>query len=110
MAHEVLKDKRIDDDPHVTLKLDTTTGIAWIEDRHHGVGVSVHANISSSGSIRGMKKKGWWGQNDRTANSHGFIFNLDTFICNQNDLLEVVVADHCQCKGCRERRASRQNA
>jgi len=109
MAIEVLKDTRIDGDQHVTLKLDSATGIAWIEDRHHGLGVSVHANISATGNLAAMKRL-HWGKNARTVTSHGWHYNIDIFI-TPNTLLEEVVADHCQCQACRERRkSSRQNA
>ena len=103
MAVDILKDPRIDNDTHVTLKRDSRTGIAWIEDGHTGTGVSVHANIDATGSVRGMRDRGYWGRDDRTVKSHGWIYNLDTFLCDPKNSLEVIVADHCRCEGCQER-------
>lgn len=56
---------------HVNLYRDDKNGIAWIEDGRTGLGLSVHANISSSGSVSGMKTCGYWGKKDRTVRSHG---------------------------------------
>ncbi len=42
-------------------------GTAWIEDGRTGLGISVHANISSSGSVSDMKARGYWGKKDRTS-------------------------------------------
>lgn len=100
----ILKDPRIDNDPHLTLKRDARSGLAWIENTHVGQGVSVHSNISATGSVAGMKDRGYWKRDDRTARSHGFIYNVDTFVCDPKNPLEVVVSEHCQCLGCRERR------
>ena len=52
---------------HVNLYRDDKTGIAWIEDGRTGLGISVHANISSSGSVSDMKARGYWGKKDRTS-------------------------------------------
>lgn len=46
---------------HVNLYWDDKNGIAWIEDGRTGLGISVHANINSSGSVSGMKTLGYWG-------------------------------------------------
>lgn len=40
---------------HVNLYRDDKNGIAWIEDGRTGLGISIHANIDISGSVRGMK-------------------------------------------------------
>ena len=102
MSITILKDRRIDHDPHLTLKRDDSTGIAWIEDTHCGLGHSCHANISVTGSVRGMKDRGYWGQKDRTVSSHGWIYNIDIFIAT--DDLDKIAADHCQCAACQENR------
>lgn len=83
---------------------DLRTGLAWIEDTSTGCCISIHANIDASGSVRGMKQRGYWGKKDRTIRSHGFIYNIDSFICNPRDMLETVVADECNCEACIERR------
>ena len=89
---------------HINLYRDNVNGIAWIEDGTTGNGVSVHPNIHSSGSVIGMKKLGYWGKNDRTVRSHGWIYNIDGFICDKKDELEMIVAEECRCQACIERR------
>lgn len=86
----------------VKLYRDDKNGIAWIEDGRTGLGISVHANIHSSGSVTGMKNIGYWGKSDRTIRSHGWIYNIDSFVCDNE--LEMIVADECRCQGCLERR------
>ena len=90
---------------YITLYRDTNSGIAWIEDGTTGCAVSVHANIDASGSVRGMKDRGYWGKKDRTVRSHGYIYNIDKFVCDKNNELEMIVADECMCAACQERRA-----
>ena len=89
---------------HINLYKDDKSGIAWIEDGTTGTGISVHPNIDSSGSIRGMKDRGYWGKKDRTVRSHGWIYNIDKFVCDKNNRLEMIVADECMCQACVERR------
>lgn len=89
--------KLIDQDPHLKLYRDPKTGIAWIEDGHTGLGYSCHPNIDASGSVAGMKRKGWWGKNDRTVRSHGFIYNIDLLSLSED--LDQVACDYCQCGG-----------
>ena len=48
--------------PHAKLYRDTSKGVAWIADGSTGLVFSIHANISSTGSVRGMKKIGRWGK------------------------------------------------
>lgn len=88
----------------VNLYRDDKNGIAWIEDGRTGLGISVHANISSTGSVSGMKNLGYWGIKDRTVRSHGYIYNIDRFVCDKKDELEMIVADECCCNACLERR------
>lgn len=89
---------------HVNLYRDDKNGIAWIEDGRTGLGISVHSNIDSCGSISGMKALGYWGKKDRTARSHGWIYNIDSFVCDKDNEMEMIVADECMCQGCIERR------
>lgn len=91
-------------EPHVRLFRDDRNGIAWIEDGRVGIGVSVHPNIDATGSVRGMKERGYWGKNDRTVRSHGWQFNIDLFCCRADDELEQIVARECRCQACIERR------
>lgn len=91
--------------PYAKLYKDTNTGIAWIEDGSTGCGHSCHANIDSSGSVSGMKKLGYWDKEDRTVRSHGFIYNIDTFVIDKENELDLIVAEECTCQGCSDRRA-----
>jgi len=80
--------------PHKTLKRDLKTGIAWVEDGSTGMAHSCHPNIHHTGSVAGMKRKGYWRKDARTVRSHGFIYNID----------EVVVhgpLDEAACRACR---------
>lgn len=83
--------------PYVKLYEDPKTRIAWVEDGTTGLGHSCHPNISASGSVTGMKKKGWWGKHDRTVRSHGFIYNINHCIVT-NDL-DQKARDNCRCGG-----------
>lgn len=103
MAKQLLREVK----PYAKLYRDTVTGIAWIEDGSSGCGFSVHSNIGSSGSVRGMRTLGYWGTEDRTVRSHGFIYNIDTFICEKENEFEMIVADECRCQGCSDRRAKK---
>lgn len=89
---------------HVNLYRDDKNGIAWIEDGRTGLGISVHSNIDSSGSVSGMKNLGYWRKKDRTVRSHGWIYNIDSFVCDKDNKLEMIVADECRCQRYIERR------
>lgn len=81
---------------------DTENGIAWVEDGSTGMGHGAHPNIDKSGSVKGMKNRGYWGRGDRTVQSHGFIHNVDVFCAH--DLLDYVASESCECVGCQSRR------
>lgn len=90
---------------HATLYRDDVSGIAWIEDGSTGMGISIHSNIDISGSVRGMKKLGYWRKADRTVRTHGCIYNIDSFVVDNNNPLEKLLADsECKCQACIERR------
>lgn len=74
-----------------------STGIVWIEDGSTGVGHSCHPNIDATGSVRGMKKLGYWGEKDVCVRSHGFIYNVSRTIVT--DPLDEIVLDLCACGG-----------
>lgn len=93
MAKQFLRTIR----PHVRLYRDPKTGIAWVENGEAGISHSCHPNISRTGSVRGMKSRGYWGKNDRTVRSHGFIYNID--ICHTSDDLDKVACAECRCGG-----------
>ena len=79
-------------EPGVELFRDAVTGIAWAED--HRVG-----------SVEGMVARGWWMASDRVVRSHGWIYNIDRFSCDDGDPIEAIVAEECMCPACIERRA-----
>jgi len=89
---------------NVNFYRDDKNGIAWIEDGRTGLGISVHANISATGSVVEMKNLGYWFRKDRTVRSHGWIYNIDSFVCDEDNELEMIIADECRCQGCIERR------
>ena len=79
-----------------------TTGIAFIADGSTGLRHSCHANIYDSGSIRGMKARGYWNKKDRCVRSNGFIYNIDTYVVSGE--LDKIAAQYCLCDACRERK------
>lgn len=82
---------------YVELHRDPKTGIAWVENGHTGNGHSAHPNISSSGSVRGMKSRGYWKKGDKTVRSHGFIYNISK--CSVSDHLDGIALANCRCGG-----------
>ena len=99
-----MKQKIKEIEKNVVLYRDDKNGIAWIEDGRTGLGISVHPNISATGSVRGMRKTGLWGKTDRVVRSHGWIYNIDRLAYDPKDPLERIVMCECQCQGCIERR------
>lgn len=92
--------------PHVKLYRNPRTGIAWVEDGTSGTGHSCHSNIDSSGSVSGMKSRGYWGKNDRTVRSNGWIYNIDRLSVSGE--LDEIARQHCRCGGVHEDRQTRQ--
>lgn len=91
-------------DQNASLYRDPKNGVAWVEDGNTGLGYSCHANIDETGSVDGMKARGYWGKADRTVRSHGFIYNIDTYVVNSEIPYEQIAADACMCAACKERR------
>ena len=83
--------------PHVKLYSDPKTGIAWVEDGTSGTGHSCHPNIDRTGSVRGMKSRGYWDKKDRTVRSHGWIYNIDKCVVSGD--LDETARQHCNCGG-----------
>jgi hypothetical protein len=65
-------------EPKLTMK----NGIATILDPSTGLIHSCHPNISTTGSIRGMKKLGYWGKNDHIVRKGGFYYNKSILVIN----------------------------
>ena len=86
----------------VELHRDPKTGIAWVKNGKTGLGHSAHGNIDASGSVEGMKARGYWSKEARTVRSHGFIYNIDTFVVSNE--LDELCAEHCECQSCLERK------
>ena len=78
------------------------TGIAFVHDGITGVRHSCHSNIDVSGSISGMKARGYWGKKDRCITCNGNTYNIDTLVI-QNDL-DRIASEACMCPACKERR------
>lgn len=38
------------------------------------------------------------------SSGYGFIYNIDSFVCNKDCEFEMIVASECRCQGCIERR------
>lgn len=79
------------------LHVDEKTGLAWVEDGSSGNGHSAHPNIAVTGSIRGMKKLGYWAAGDRIKRSHGFFYNIDKLVVT--DQLDEIARAACRCGG-----------
>ncbi len=90
--------------PDAKLYRDPINGIAWVEDAKAGICISVHPNIDITGSVQGMKERGFWGMDDRIVKSHGLVYNIDRFVCSPGDKMEEIVARECRCQACLERR------
>lgn len=52
-----------------------SNGIVQGRNYSSGGGHSAYSNIDVTGSIRGMKKRGFWGKKDEIVRAHGFYFN-----------------------------------
>jgi hypothetical protein len=83
--------------PYIELHFDERTGLAWVENGSAGCGHTCHPNIDKTGSVRGMKKLGYWAQSDRMVRSHGFIYNIDRLAVS--DKWDEVAREHCRCGG-----------
>ena len=90
---------------YADLYIDDNTGIAWIENGTTGTENSVHSNIDVTGSIKGMKKLGYWKKDDKIVKSHGSYYNISTLVIS--DKLDEIVAEYCKCEECENRRINK---
>ena len=63
-------------------------GICCIANHSTGGGHSCHPNIASTGSVKGMKKMGYWGKTDSCVRANGFIYNKSVIHCS--DTLDYI--------------------
>ena len=82
---------------YVELYRDARTGIAWVENGKTGNEHSAHPNINATGSVKGMKKLGYWAKDARTVRCHGTIYNIDSFVVT--DAYDDIARQYCQCGG-----------
>lgn len=82
---------------YITLYWCPRTGIAWVENSKTGNGHSAHPNIDATGSVKGMKNRGFWKQHDRTVKTNGTIYNIDKLVVT--DALDEIARQHCRCGG-----------
>jgi len=82
---------------YITLYWCPRTGIAWVENSKTGNGHSAHPNIDATGSVKGMKSRGFWKQHDRTVKTNGAIYNIDKLVVT--DALDEIARQYCRCGG-----------
>jgi hypothetical protein len=56
--------------------------VVEIENYSLGCAHSAHPNIAITGSVRGMKKLGYWRKEDITYKQGGYIFNISNVACS----------------------------
>jgi len=65
--------------------------VVTIENYTAGCGHSAHPNIDRSGSVKGMKKLGYWSKHDLIIRQGGHIYNYSKIYCS-NPLDELCLA------------------
>lgn len=89
---------------HSVLYRDDRTGVAWVTDGSTGCSHSCHPNIDITGSVKGMKWSGYWGKRDKVARSNGYIYNITRLAYDENDPLDMIALENCQCSECLKRK------
>ena len=84
---------------HKEIYRDDKTGIAVVRDGSTGINHSCHPNIDRTGSVRGMKKLGYWAKDDETVRCNGAIYNISRNIAT--DELDKIAREYCDCAACR---------
>ena len=73
----------------------TRKGIVSIHNGSAGVAHSVHPNINISGSVKGMKERGYWGKNDKTLQAHGRTYNISYIVLSDTlDKIAYMIQFH----------------
>jgi hypothetical protein len=83
--------------PHVRLIRHEASGIAAVADGHGGGFHTCHPNISATGSVRGMKDRGYWQRDARTVRAMGYIYNKDELVMSSE--YDRLAALACRCGG-----------
>lgn len=91
--------------PNVEVYQNPMTGIAWVKDGRNGLSYSCHPNIHKTGSVKGMKARGYWDPDDEVVSSNGFKYNTSHFIVS--DGLDSIAANYCECRQCLLRKVKR---
>lgn len=97
MAHDIITtDPRLAGKPHLTLKVDRNTGLAWIEDTNTGTCHSCHPNISVTGNLRAYRKQ-YGLESCVFKRCRGFHHNTSYFVASSPE--DRIAASHCRCGG-----------
>ena len=78
-------------DDTATLYRDNRTGIAFVRDSVRGCSWSVHPSISTSGSVNGMRKLGYWEKEDKVVRCHGAYINTSHVVLDNEYYRALVV-------------------
>lgn len=82
---------------------DEKSGIAWIEDHKTGLSHSRHPSIDESGSVSGMKARGYWSKEAEVVKANGYFFNTSVIVKDEDAVYDQILAITCNCAGCRTR-------
>jgi len=100
------KIKKLDDG--ATLMRDDRTGIAAIHNGRDGINYTLHPSIDKTGSVRGMKKLGYWGKDDRVVRTGSYQYNIDHVVSTENEKYDKILKQECRCSACLMRRNEHQ--
>ena len=90
---------------YANLHIDDMTGIAYVTDGSTGLTHSAHPNIDKSGSVAGMKKRGYWRKEDKIVSLNGYFYNISMLSYDKDDLYDRIAARECRCSECLRRKA-----
>jgi hypothetical protein len=94
------------DEGGIRIKRCVTHGIAVVEDGSSAI--TAHPNIHGSGSVAGMRDRGWWDGTDVTVRCHGWIYNVSQIVGASE--MDKLAQEECRCGGCLLVRAGRGQA
>lgn len=60
--------------------------------------------VLNNGIISNTSDIGYWDKSDRIVQSHGWKYNIDRFVCDKENELEMIVSNECMCQACMEKR------